>query len=109
MSESSVRSLVDQCQFYVCYLCSFTICKRFFLLPSEIKDNICPNCKAEGWYKEPTFVNAEECYCCVHSCASCEGTLCSCTIESIGGLCPWCKLHVRWVVAPPGAKRRKRT
>jgi len=87
------------CQFHVCYSCNLTVC-RCFILPREIIDDRCPWCKARYWYRgPPKYEELEKCTCLVHSCNNCGNILCSCTIASMFGYCPW--LYDRWVIIPP--------
>ena len=90
------------CRFFVCYSCNLTVCGRNFLLPRVIIDDNCPICEAIFWYKgPPKYEELEKCDCYIQSCDNCGNILCSCTIESRFGECPWCELYDRWVVIPP--------
>ena len=83
------------------YICNLTVCRRF-LLPREILDGRCPWCEAIYWYRgPPVFKDVDKCDCYVHFCNSCGKVLCSCTIDSLFGVCPRCGLHDNWAIIPP--------
>ena len=79
-------------RFYVCQFFNFTVCEQYFLLPREIVEGECPVCESRSWYQGPTYINLDECNCCIYCCSSCGGKLCHCSIESIAKVCPWCSL-----------------
>ena len=47
------------------------------------------------------YIRSEESKC-VHFCASCSHVLCSCTIDSLLGQCPWYSCFDKSVALPPG-------
>ena len=68
----------------------------------EIFDGRCPWCEAIYWYRgPPVFKDVDKCHCYVHFCNSCGKLLCSCTIDSLFGVCPRCGLRDNWVIIPP--------
>ena len=88
-------------QFHMCIFCSLKVCDKL-LWPREIVDNRCPACESRDWYPGPVYQNIEEINCRVHFCNSCRHILCSCTIDSLLGQCPWCSVFDKWVALPPG-------
>ena len=95
-----VLAAMSLCRFNVCNVCSFKVCKRF-LLHREIVDDKCPNCEARCWYWIPVFQTFENRDCYVQFCNSCRKILCTYTIDSIWGLCPWSRSYDEWVIIHP--------
>jgi len=90
-----------QCRLFVCYWCSFTVCRRF-ILPREIINDECPMCEVPYWYKgDPVWVDIDKSDCQIQFCSFCNGSLCSCTIDSLLGICPLCGLSDGWAIIPP--------
>ena len=89
------------CHFYICYFCGFTVCKRF-ILPHVLINDRCPICEYVYWYRgPPLFKESNTCNCEVFSCSKCGHCLCTCTIESLNGCCPWCNEEDKWVIISP--------
>jgi hypothetical protein len=89
------------CQFFVYYFCGFKICK-YFLLNNDLDDDKCPSCGASEWYRGPPVCeNLEKYDCYMHFCDNCNNKLCSCTIEPLLGIFPWCRSRDRWRIIPP--------
>ena len=95
------RVLEGLCRIQVCYTCKFTICIHF-LWPRGVVDENCPQCKAVDWYKEaPRYTTIDKSNCNAQWCESCGQVLCSCTVNSMHGLCPTCAEFDKWVIVPP--------
>lgn len=90
------------CRFYSCSFCGFTVCKRFILPHVLIDQERFPICKSMYWYRgPPLFKESNTCKCEVLSCSRCGHCLCTCTIESLNGCCPWCNEEDKWVIISP--------
>jgi len=59
-------------------------------------------CEVPYWYRgNPVWIDIDKSDCQIHFCSSCDNSLCSCTIDSLLGICPFCGLCDRWVIIPP--------
>ena len=74
------------------------VCERSDLFPKTVDDR-CYICDAyRSWI--PIFEYPEKCDSYMSSGGGCGNVLCFCSVASIKGLCPWCKVQDRWVKIP---------
>src|SRR5215469_8252908 len=87
--------------FWCCLLCGAKYCKRL-LIPRPFNYLSCPFCMTRsGCCHMQGSQDSHNCDCCVHSCNDCGNILCSCTIQSIAQVCPWCEKLGDWIIVPP--------
>ena len=78
-------------EYRVCVAFIFVLlCKRF-ILPHVLNNDRCSISKTEYRYRVALlFKELNTCTSEVLLCSKCGHCLCTCTIESLNGCCPWC-------------------